>query len=232
MNEYEKERKRQREKQRYHDRKDAGICVLCGINKAEEGKTRCSECLQKEKDKYNRRKELGICTKCGKETALIKSTLCYRCDELRAVREERRVQCRTDEQKAERSKQSIAYKKARENKRTSEGKCTECGKKLKDKRFKTCLECRLRARRYNNQKYNAHHYAEIGLCMWCGKQPLEGRKMCADCLKKMQDNAERHFRPNGVNIADSSYFRGLNHAFWEGKRRKANQVEGESTETC
>ena len=85
----------------YHWYKAHGICIACGHEDAEPGKTRCAECAmkaaawaraayylqseeqkaanrQQRKERYARRKALGLCTDCGKTVSTGKR-LCLDC---------------------------------------------------------------------------------------------------------------------------------------------------------
>lgn len=56
---------------KYHDRKEQGLCVQCGMP-FDNGKVRCDACT-KDKSDYNKNryaflKLMGRCTRCGKKT--------------------------------------------------------------------------------------------------------------------------------------------------------------------
>lgn len=83
------QKRSERNKERYQERKAAGICVQCGKKPALSGKARCTECLIKCREKttrYNRKH--GVlprilfgdgyhCSRCG--TDVKKRKLCDRC---------------------------------------------------------------------------------------------------------------------------------------------------------
>lgn len=58
-------------KRRYEKRKAEGICVICGENKAAEGRARCTECLVKlrqyNKGLRDRRINSRCCAHCGRK---------------------------------------------------------------------------------------------------------------------------------------------------------------------
>ena len=90
---YEAHREQEVEKKRQlrAERKANGICTNCGRRPAEEGKTRCTECLLRLR-KYsitrNRKQgllprellnEIGLCKKCGKNELVEGYKLCEAC---------------------------------------------------------------------------------------------------------------------------------------------------------
>lgn len=66
-------------------RKEEGICLRCGKEKADGERTLCRMCLerkrQEHKAEYEFLKGIGICTRCRKNTALPRKTLCMECKE-------------------------------------------------------------------------------------------------------------------------------------------------------
>lgn len=70
---------------RYEKRKSNGICIDCGSEYAEPGKTRCKNCSERHNASRNNleklRIEKGICRKCGKAPAVDGKKICEKCAE-------------------------------------------------------------------------------------------------------------------------------------------------------
>ena len=175
--------------------------------------------LEKERissrERYWDLKSRGICTKCGKEPHIEGSTMCVECNYRDSLRRKERYERRTQEQIVHIN----LVTRERKKRYQSQGRC-ECGRELTDRRYKLCLECRLYHRRKQPQYSPPKGYRKLGLCVWCGEETAEDTIYCAKCLQRKREIFERNVRPNGVSIADNSYFRGLNNAFWE--QRKVN----------
>ena len=79
----------------YHKRKAAGLCVLCGKRKSVSGKTVCEVCRQKARERwredYQFYKNKGICVRCCKKKAEPERVLCRECLEDMKYRQRRRV---------------------------------------------------------------------------------------------------------------------------------------------
>lgn len=173
------------------------------------------------RQKYWDRKSKGLCVKCGKEPSIEHSAMCVDCNYKDYLWRQNRTKNMTDEQRQKRNTALNEWKQRNRDK----GLCS-CGKPLNDKRYKLCLECRLYFKRKRHEYRPSNKWLELGLCRWCGKETAEGTKYCAKHLEQMRQLCERNFRPNGFNIANSEYFRGLNNAFW--KERKSHKIQGES----
>lgn len=70
---------------KYQSLKNQGICVDCGKEKAEEGKSRCRQCLNR---RYSERRKdrlfyisLGICPTCKKNKIYGDESSCFECRE-------------------------------------------------------------------------------------------------------------------------------------------------------
>ena len=159
-----KEAHRARIRATYHWYKAHGICIACGHEDAEPGKTRCAECAmkaaawaraayylqseeqkaanrQQRKERYARRKALGLCTDCGKTVSTGKR-LCLDCS-LRRHRYDKRF--------------FDAYRRVKTD--FSDGLCCKCnepvvpGKKLCARHYAIALE---NLRKANAQRSNDH----------------------------------------------------------------------------
>ena len=94
-------------------------------------------------------------------------------------------------------------KRRTKERRIAEGRCTRCGEKLADNRFKTCEKCRAYIRQFkypikrewNKDRYDA--YREKGICASCGRMWVEpGHAYCEACRKKNRA-AKSDYDPDG-----------------------------------
>ena len=134
-------------------------------------------------------KEHGICVRCKQEQAMPGYVRCPDC-------------IYKDGEKAHQNpkKHDDRYKE-KQNKRLREryheckklGLCTRCAKKQAYKGGRFCYECMLKAKRYARQRKQKksgisgemHQYwKEQGLCYFCGKPVVEGKKTCEEHYRK------------------------------------------------
>lgn len=141
-------------------------------------------------------REHGICTKCGKEKAFHTFRLCADCMEKERERKGNRV--RTDEQRrAEAERMRV---KREEHKKI--GLCANCNRKAAPG-YVYCTDCRQIMRRSNREwvvkSGRKKGYAESGLCIRCGADPVEGKRLCQTCLEKARESMAyaRQFAPTG-----------------------------------
>lgn len=170
-------------------------------------------------ERYWSLKSRGVCTKCGKEPHIEGSTMCEKCSYHDSLLRKKRYDTLSDEKREHKN----LVTRERKKRYREQGRCI-CGRPITDRRYKLCLECRLYARRKQAEYRPSNNWIELGLCRWCGKETADGTVYCEEHLRQMREQFEKNVRPNGVNIADNSYFRGLNHAFWE--ERKTNKIKG------
>ena len=131
------------QKEKYHFRKEQGLCVRCGKNKAEEGRVLCNNCKAKQSEYYNETrqffKDLGLCTRCHKNRIFENETLCPECRARRMDYNEKFI--RENPEKV-RATHGLVYRKRRERLK-KQGLCTACGKRpaVEGKcRCQICLE--------------------------------------------------------------------------------------------
>lgn len=91
LSDEQKQHRKQYRKAIYHQRKEAGICVVCGKRPPEQGRVSCSRCLQKDRKKHEKSREKGghtprclldgvdLCSRCGKDKPVEGYKLCERC---------------------------------------------------------------------------------------------------------------------------------------------------------
>lgn len=64
----------------YHERRDLGICTMCGKAMADVGHTTCTPCRDRRKQQRDRKfREDGLCTKCHKRPAKEGGRYCQAC---------------------------------------------------------------------------------------------------------------------------------------------------------
>lgn len=138
----------------------------------------------------------GICTKCGKEKAFHTYALCAEC--MDKERERKRKYVRSDEQKAK-DAERMRVKRAEHKKL---GLCANCNRKA-TQGYTYCADCRIIMKRSNQEwvvrSGRKKGYAENGLCIRCGAEPEEGKKLCPVCLEKQRESMAyaRRFAPGG-----------------------------------
>lgn len=140
--------------------------------------------IEVRKEYYDTYKALGICTCCGKNKAEPNRVLCLEC----AIRDASR-------KKSYDKKRKAAYLKRKKELCDAFGICTSCCKKEKYK-GKQCIDCYLkRKRKYAEKlakegKISRSLYSEYGLCSFCGKPVVEGKKVCEKHLKTTRERGE------------------------------------------
>ena len=102
-------------------------------------------------------------------------------------------------------KKRLAYNKRKRELCVAFGLCRDCLKRDAVK-GKFCLECYLKAQRRNKKKREGDvirsERVEYGLCYFCGKPVIEGKKTCPDCydsrklsiLKNKHNNTQHSWR--------------------------------------
>ena len=72
-----------------------------------------------------------------------------------------------------------AYQKKKRDEARAKGFCIVCRKRKATKGSK-CLECYLRQKRFDRAKYDGKRelWRDNGLCYYCGKKPVDGKKVC------------------------------------------------------
>lgn len=118
---------------------------------------------------------------------------CFTCPYEDCILDETKIKIshRTKEQ----YERKLALEKERQKKRKEQGLCVKCGRKLQDDKYTKCIECRIKAARYN-KKYRDMKALRgetktkemldgINLCKKCGKaKPAEGYNICERCLEQ------------------------------------------------
>lgn len=81
-------------------------------------------------------------------------------------------------------------RKVQEWERREQGVCYKCGRKLDDKRYKTCWRCRAQDRKYKDMRHRSKTpqwlRGKDGRCYRCNERPCEpGFKTCPECHAKL-----------------------------------------------
>ncbi|UZE45941.1 hypothetical protein [Selenomonas sputigena] len=141
------------------------------------------------RETYHWRKEHGVCVKCGKEDAEPGKTLCAECAEKQSVHNKRYWGSLDAEKRQKIIRQTRERSRAQREQRKNLGLCVICGKKAA-KGKAHCIECLLKERRRNFERYNTRRvktdFSE-GLCCCCNEPALPDKKFC----KKHYDIAQR-----------------------------------------
>lgn len=157
-----------------------------------------------------KRKKAGVCRDCGKEDAYTMAgrTYCFDCAEKARLRKER------DRQDPEKKERMLAQHRAMVQRRKEAGLCTACGKPKPDDGYVKCAVCRTKQARYKSKKTTTKHgtwtmRVSGDACFCCGAKPIEGKKVCPECMKRLMQNLiksnpnaeyknmERYLQPNG-----------------------------------
>ena len=179
---------RERSQKSYSNRKNNGLCPVCGKKLDREGHY-CSDCLIKNRE-YRRQniifyRENGLCTCCGKEKVFGSEKQCISC--LEKQRERRKPL--TEEQRIRQNEHFKKQQKGLYEERAEQGICTKCGKRKADygkKKCKICLE--KDAFMHRKQRFdqpNIRDYRrENKLCYYCGEPAEENKNVCAKCSEE------------------------------------------------
>ena len=175
----------------YEKRKEAGMCVSCGINKAMDGKVKCRACQEKHSEYQRKSREffdsMGLCVRCGQREQAIGFKYCPECLEKSYEVNRRSV---------EKNGGTAKYYKARK----ANGKCVGCGNAPLPGHVR-CAKCMEIHDKYN-RLYNARQkYAkngkirrseryEYGLCYICGESLDTDKRLCKKCTETMIENVK------------------------------------------
>lgn len=179
-------------KNTYQNRKEKGLCVICGKVPAREGRVACKQCAKKQED-YQRktrefRRNLGFCSRCGKNKLFGKEKECPECvammyESNRKSRERRNVAA------MDYYKKDIARLK-------EQGLCRSCRKRRVAYGHTYCENCLVKHRKQNKEyrirkEKNWLERSErpnYGLCYTCGKPLDRDGRICIKCAEKMTKN--------------------------------------------
>lgn len=150
-------------------------------------------------------KEHGICPICGKTKAAPGKVSCDAC--LEKHRKSDRVRYKNKDRA-----QVNAYQKERRERLKADGMCSRCGQRKAENGKTMCLECAIKYRRWNRERYSRHsrHYKEAGQCQWCDSMAIPGKNYCQ---KHYYDLCERIAKGRKAQ-KDKSVCKNLNNALW------------------
>ena len=185
-------------------RKANKLCTNCGKPLDREGSL-CRKCCDNHtsyvREAYHYYQEHGICPRCGTNKLYGTEKVCPEC----RAKETAYRSNQSSEKKAEirdsRRSQRKQYSKSVYEHRKSHGICVYCGKRKVFAGRIGCLDCleKRRERMYgesdilvDKQKYKILH----GICPRCGKQAMEGKKLCPECYEKHLKTLEKAWESN------------------------------------
>lgn len=88
MTEENRQKAKERKRKRYDRLQEQGLCVMCGVEKADEGYKSCSKCREKRKRRTDRKEKPYTrnewmsqckCAICGKDELVPNKKVCYNC---------------------------------------------------------------------------------------------------------------------------------------------------------
>lgn len=179
-------------KEEYNRRKEQGICVKCGKEKASMGRVACIKCREKQKNASKERREFyisfGYCPRCGKNKLFGDERTCPECLAENAIIKKR--------SREKLKKTDMDYFRERQECLKQAGLCrTGCGRKRVDgktyceicliKHNKKAREYRRKTKKQDIQRSERPSY---GLCYTCGKTLDREGRMCIKCAEKATKN--------------------------------------------
>lgn len=148
------DRKNERRRALYAQRKAQGVCVQCGKAPANGGSPRCSACLDRRSARSKQQREdlaeTGLCTECGWEPVMHGLRTCHAC------------------------RMRIAGARIY----PSGDRCRKCNGP-RDSELKTCTACRERDSKRSRQRY--WERVNAGLCVECTAPRNLYASLCDEC---------------------------------------------------
>lgn len=95
-----------------------------------------------------------------------------------------------------------AYHRELRQRHIADGVCVQCGKNKPKDGCVTCTECLKKNRQRNRRYEREHHIRNIkpdGICKWCDKPVVPGKKFCQEHYPKMRQaglNMLEHVKDN------------------------------------
>lgn len=168
----------------YAERKEKNLCLWCGKELDREGSI-CQSCAEKSKQRSKVRRDyflkIGLCPYCGKRKVDKPYKSCPVCRD----NANERLKARYTDQQREYQRM---YAKAKRLKRAEQGLCTSCGQNPADPGYKTCSDCRRKARTFNRIYKTKYQLSDRdvwkmqGVCIRCGREDVhEGTSLCEKC---------------------------------------------------
>lgn len=199
-------------KAEYNRRKEQGICVICGKEKAGDGKVACEKCLENRRN-YQREtrkffRKMKICPRCAKNKLFGEEKTCPECLAQNIIM--RKKTC------IKKDKTNMDYFNERQETLKELGLCrTGCGRKRAEGKTycETCLvkhreASRERSRRKSRDGLSRSERPNYGLCYTCGDQLDRDGRICSKCAEKMTLNLpkvhdNKNWRKQNANLFTS-----------------------------
>ena len=183
------------ESKRYAGLKARGICPSCKKRKAAPGRVQCEQCSVEVKECRRKLVSSGICRQCRNEEAEPGKQNCWDCAEKARKAGQARRDSETAGQRTIRLAYHRAYARMRSENFKAAGLCTRCGKRKSQSGKSVCIDCRIVLRREKEQRKPdtllRNERPDYGLCYICGEAKLDGKKLCARCVKTSMLNLEK-----------------------------------------
>lgn len=133
------------------------------------------------KEDYEWYKAHGICPVCRQRDAAPNRVECDVCAEKHITY---RNNLPPDVKAARLERKREYYGKLRAQRKAA-GLCTRCGRKLEKYNTRTeCDYCKAEQKKRDAKRLKGKGYAELGLCLWCGRERVPGYSFCPDCLER------------------------------------------------
>lgn len=177
--------------ERYHARRAAGLCCICGEPSGD--RCTCKKCRdytkKRNKIRYYDRADKGLCTKCGKAPAAEGYMVCDKC------RKYNKLYLNPQKQKE--------YYQVRRDKLRAEKMCLICGKNLADPGMASCAECRERRKQMRCRGDAVRmRRAEEGKCCMCERPAWNSYNVCEEHYKILCGNLSKSSRWRGAKQDD------------------------------
>ena len=196
------ERRRQRQRKYYAERRNAQKCVTCGKqdDRTLGGHVYCIECEKKRYKPYDpskrteARRNAENADKREWANMLHAKHLCVNCGRKDKRTIDGKRQClfcatkinnRAKERRKTDGDRLRAITKARRDNWKQHGLCSFCGHELDDPKYRMCTDCRVRARlnhKRRSREAGIRPRGEDGRCYQCNKNKrMDGKKLCEAC---------------------------------------------------
>jgi predicted amidophosphoribosyltransferase len=136
-------------------------------------------------------KEHGICVSCGQEKAARGRIRCANCLAADAERHLQSYYGMTDKQRAAFNAAKLQAEQKRKELRRTAGICTRCGKFKANQGRTMCGICLAKHARYEQDRRIRAGRRTLedrnvpGVCYFCGKPAIKGKKVCEDCYSRV-----------------------------------------------
>lgn len=136
-------------KEKYHLRKEKGLCTRCGKDRGNSTTLLCDSCKEYYKGDRELKLSLKICPTCGRNPIRGKERTCFECLDKTRVQQKG---YREKNKETLNAKKRVYGKKRTKNLR-EQGLCTKCGKRKVIDGHITCPICRQKATFYGRMRY-------------------------------------------------------------------------------